>query len=110
MNDFPAEKSSSRPFNWPKAIVISSLLAIPASFAIYARLSGENHFGQGLEDSLYRTAFWAVQMLAFFGLTLSPCLRVQSERRQGLLMILAILGFFVAEALSFVFIAFSFPE
>jgi|ERR1043166_7419561 hypothetical protein len=110
MNDFTCEKPSWRPFNWPKAIVISSLLAIPVSYAIYASLSGENHFGQGLEDSFYRTAFWSVQMLTFFGLALSPCLRVQSERRQGLLMVLAIVGFLVAEVLSFAFIAFRFPD
>jgi hypothetical protein len=91
--------------------VISSLLAIPVSYAVYAHLSGENHFGQGLEKSFYRPAFWAVQALAFLGLTVSPCLRVQPERRQGLLMVLGTLGFLIIEALSFAFIAFNgFPD
>jgi hypothetical protein len=111
MKDSAREKTDYRPFNWPKAVAISSLLGIPVSYAVYAGLSGENHFGQGLEHSLFRPAFAAVQVLAFLGLTLSPCLRVQSECRQGVLMVLAFLGFLFTEALSFAFIAFNgFPD
>jgi len=92
-------------------IAVASVLAIPVSYGVYAHLSGENHFGQGLEHSLYRAAFWAVQFLAFSGLTLSPCLKDQSERRQGFLTVMALLTFLVDEALSGMFIAMGcFPD
>ena len=111
MNDSLAEKTDSHPFRWPKTIVICSLLAIPISYVVYAGLSGKNHFGQGLEHSFYQPAFWAVQVLAFFDLAIYPCLKVQSERRQGLLMVSTILAFLVVEALSFALIAFNlFPD
>jgi len=111
MNDCPSEQPASMSLRWAKVIVIASILAIPISYGVYADLSGENHFGQGLEHSLYRPVFWAVQFLAFSGLILSPCLKFQSERRQGLLMVLAVLAFLADEALSIMFIAVAcFPD
>ena len=111
MNNSTGENTDSRPLTWQKSIVVLALLSIPFSYAVYAHLSGENHFGQGLERSFYRPAFWAVQAMAFLGLTVTPCLRIQSERRHARLMLLGTLGFLITEALSFAFIAFSgFPD
>ena len=111
MKDSPPEQPALMSVGWTKVIVIASILAIPISYGVYADLSGENHFGQGLEHSFYRAVFWAVQLLAFSGLILSPCLKLQSERRQGLLMVVAVLAFLADEALSIMFIAVaSFPD
>jgi hypothetical protein len=111
MNDLPAENVTPTRFNSSKATVIASLIIIPVSYAIYVAFSGENHLGQGLEHPWFPAAFWGIQAGAFLGLTLAPCLRVQSERRQGLLMFLAIIAFLADEALSYMFIAFnSFPD
>jgi hypothetical protein len=90
---------------------IASALALPICYRIGAALSGENHFGQGLEGSAYWPVFWAVQSLSFLGFVLSPCLSVRSKRRQSLLMMLAFVAFLVDEFLSVAFIAFGmFPD
>jgi hypothetical protein len=92
-------------------VFIASTLAIPASYLIGAHLSGENHFGQGLEGSIYWGVFWAVQALSFLGFTLSPCLHLQSDRRQGFFMVFGVIAFLLDEVLSHAFIAFStFPD
>ena len=111
MKDSEKGNADYRPFNWPKAAVILSLLAVPVSYAVYANMSGENHFGQGLERSIYRPAFWAVQALAFLGVIVFPCFRGQSERQKDLLKVVGTLGFLIIEALSFALIAFNgFPD
>jgi len=68
-------------------------------------------FGQGLEASNYWLVFWAVQVLSFVGFTFSPSMCAQPERRQGVLILLAVLAFLLDEVLSFAFIAFGmFPD
>jgi hypothetical protein len=96
---------------WARLVFIASALAVPACYLVGSRLSGENHFGQGLEGSLYWGVFWAVQALCFFGLSFSPCLNSRSDTRQGLFMVLGVIVFVLDELLSFAFIAFGmFPD
>lgn len=92
-------------------VFLLSSAAIPACYYVGAKLSGPNHFGQGLERSSYWPVFWAVQCLSFFGFVLSPSLSVRSERRESWLMLLALFAFAVDQTLSFAFIAFGmFPD
>lgn len=96
---------------WGLLIFVLAAAAIPTCYYIGAKLSGENHFGQGLERSSSWPLFWGVQCLSFLGFILSPRLSVRSERREGLLMVLAFAAFVVDEVLSFAFIAFGmFPD
>jgi hypothetical protein len=98
-------------FPWGWLAFIASALAIPVCYRLGASLSGENHFGQGLKGSWYWALFWTVQTMSLFGFVLSPCLSVKTERRQGLLMVIAFVAFLFDEFLSFAFIAFGmFPD
>ncbi len=103
--------TKQRKLPWVRIVFVASAAAVPISYRIGAALSGENHFGQGLEGGIYWAAFWGAQALSFFGFVLSPCSGSGSERRQGVLMILALVAFVLDEALSFGFIAFGmFPD
>jgi len=96
---------------WAGFVFIASALAIPACYLIGASLSGENHFGQGLEGSAYWLIFCAVQAFSFVGLTFSPCLRSGSDNRQAMFMVLGVVAFVVDNFLSVMFIAVAgFPD
>jgi hypothetical protein len=89
---------------WARLVFIASALALPAAYLLIASLSGENHFGQGLEGSRYWGVFWAAQAASFIGLTFSPCLYPQSDTRQGLLMVLGLIVFLLDNFFCSVFI------
>jgi len=106
-----ASEPSTTGTPWGKLIFIASALAIPICYRVGAALSGENHFGQGLEGSVYWPIFWAVQAVSLFGFMQSPRFGGHTQRRQTLLMLLAFVAFLTDDILSFAFIAFGmFPD
>ena len=103
--------SGARRMPWAWLVFIASALAIPACYFVGASISGENHFGQGLEGSFYWSVFWMVQVLSFLGFMLSPFLSPRSVGRQAAFMMLGVLTFLVVEFLCSLFIAFGmFPD
>jgi len=102
---------SPRRFPWAWVVFIGSALVIPVSHGVVSSHSGERHFGQGLEGSLFLLAFQVVQVISFFGLLCASRLSSQSDNRKWLLGVLGVVAFLVVEFFSFGNFAFSrFPD
>jgi hypothetical protein len=99
-----AVNGEPRTVPWARLVFIASALAIPAAYLVIASLSGENHFGQGLERFGYWFAFWVVQAASFIGLTSAPYLHSQSNTRRNLLIVLGVIVFLLDNILCYAFI------
>src|SRR5690242_8768031 len=81
-----------------------SAITIPICYGIGMQLSGRNHFGEGLERSIYWPVAIGVHAACFLGFVLAPCMKVQSDTRQGRLMVLGFVAFLADELLSSAFL------
>ncbi len=92
-------------------LYVLSALVIPVWFLMGASLSGKNHFGQGLEGSLYSKISWLIHMMSLLGFVLAPFLSSRPISQKAVLAALALVAFFAIEFVCFVFIAFGmFPD
>src|SRR3954466_32611 len=105
----PSGRSIDRMVHYDRLVWLLSAIAIPICYGVGTHLSGDNYFGQGLENSIYWHVAICVHAASFLGFVLAPCMKAQSDTRQGWQMVLGFVAFLVDEFLSYVFCTSQFP-